>query len=318
MTSGDDIFKEPHCKLCGKRVHVKKWMLCEYHYAAHRKAGTLEETASQELASEFIDTIPAMPVQSQQPKAADLFEGEDAALLKASDAQFVYGEFDETKHSRWEWDFIRQRLEMLAKFFESPSSAGFAHRLIQYELDSEKTRRQMMIISDMLASTILKDDDAEEGAAGHTSREIANFERQEERLSKRLERIGKAIRQEQKDLQFLPEQTAEDVEKEIILAKLHERYREEKGRLVAGFDQEEMDLMEKKEMNVGLELERIQVITGRLSLERAKALAAVLVNCFIDFMGDEMELSDEAINIYMKQLREKLKSLAPHMVRLID
>jgi hypothetical protein len=194
----------------------------------------------------------------------------------------------------WEKAFVFSRKKDVGEHFDDPASKGIAHRWVLAELMLERQRRKAMEYQSNEESAKL------DKALGQ------------------IDKMEKMVQSLQKELNFLPSQTLEEKKIEEVFSNMYDDYRNHKTHYVAGFDEEEIQLMLKKKMDVPLEQTRLSEITGRLSRERARALVRILVDSCLDVCRDTFSLNEKQIEDVLERLLMRVKTKAPAIKPLID
>jgi hypothetical protein len=130
--------------------------------------------------------------------------------------------------------------------------------------------------------------------------------------------MEKMVQSLQKELNFLPSQTLEEKKIEEVFSNMYDDYRNHKTHYVAGFDEEEIQLMLKKKMDVPLENKRLSEITGRLARERARAIKRIMVDSCMDVCRDVFGLDDAQVEDLLERWLMRVKTKAPAIKGLID
>lgn len=279
--------------VCGSpNIKSRKYQLCNTCYTRACRTGALAALKVYHKARysprdyQKTDKKPKSPRFESSP--------DDVSTEKESKQSFSYGKFDVSGMEKWEKAFVFSRKKDVAEAFDDPTSKGIAHRWVQSELFLERLRRKAM-----------------------EYQEAEDFVKLNAALSQ-IDRMEKMVQGLQKELNFLPSQTAEDKKVEEIFSNMEINYRKHKARLVAGFDAKEVELMVKKGMNVELERKRLAEITGRLSMERARSLVISIVDAAMDVARDVFNINDEQAMDLMERLSVRVKSKIPEIVPFID
>ena len=225
----------------------------------------------------------------------------DGELLLAEDdfgddtsKSFAYGRFDVSGLDRWEKTFVFNRKKDVVEKFDDPSSRGIAHRWVLAELSLEQLRRK---------------------AAQYQSTE--DFAKLNQVLTQ-MNKIEKMVQDLQKELSFLPSQTMEDKKIEEVFSNMATSYKKHKAHYVADFDDDEIELMVAKGMDVELERTRITEITGRLAKERARAIHMIIVDSALEVARETFGLDDRQSADYVERMTVRIKSKVPEMIPLVD
>jgi hypothetical protein len=215
--------------------------------------------------------------------------------MGVSSTPLKYGTFSSEGYDKWEIGFLRTRRTELAHLFDDPSKKGLAHRMILAELECERLGRRATFYSQNRKTLVLA-----------------------EKTLTLKDRVEKTVRELQKELLFLPSQTQEEKKIEEVFTEMARKFQEYKAKYTVGFDADEVALMAKKGMNVEFEKARLAEITGRLSKERAKDLARVILATVFDGMREMFTISDVQMEDIIEKLLQKLRNIAPTMAPLID
>lgn len=219
-------------------------------------------------------------------------------LIDSSDPDesksFAYGKFDVAGLDKWERTFLLARKKDVAEHFEDPTSKGIAHRWVQAELLLEQLRQR---------ATAYYSDENHKGF---------------DTVLAQINKMEKMVQGLQKELNFLPSQTADEKKIEEIFSNMVTAHRMHKAQYVTGFDHEEIELMVAKGMDVELEKVRIAEITGRLARERARALVVVILSVVLEVAREVFGLDDGQSEDLMERLAVRLKSRIAEVLPLVD
>jgi hypothetical protein len=241
-----------------------------------------------------VSDVPAIPEYADVPDAPIVTEPvvDDMGV---SSTPLKYGTFSSEGYDKWEIGFLRTRRTELAHLFDDPSKKGLAHRMILAELECERLGRRATFYSQNRKTLVLA-----------------------EKTLTLKDRVEKTVRELQKELLFLPSQTQEEKKIEEVFTEMARKFQEYKAKYAVGFDADEVALMSKKGMNVEFEKARLAEITGRLSKERAKDLARVILVTVFDGMREMFTITDVQMEDIIEKLLQKLRDTVPTMAPLID